>query len=662
MITKLGFYWDDWSIAYYIHFHGPASFREAFVSDRPLMAWIYLLTTSLFRINPLNWQIFAILMRWFSGLALWWMLRGLWPKKIVLNTAIVFLFIVYPGFRQQHIAITYGNAFVVYGLFLFSLATLVWAYRNPKLFWLLFSLSLVSTGLVLFTTEYFVGLEFLRPIFLWIIFSDSKFNVRQRIKRVILNWLPYAFLMFAFLFWRLANVTPRAKVTIIENLNSNPISALLELGKVILEDLLTVTALAWKQTLNLSNIVAYEPIVLIKYIVIILVAGTITVFYLLRLRNGSEELQEGWSKEKRRWALQAITLGLIALFVSGIPIWVTNLQISLLFPWDRFTLPMMIGASLLIVGLVEMITWKRYQRAILIGIAIGVAAGMHFQTALEFRKDWLLQRDFFWQLTWRVPGIQSGTTLLTSEMPFPYDWDNSLTLPLNWTYAPDNSSMELQYLIYNVESRLSSGLPDLHENMKIKEEIRNSTFNGSTSQSILIFYRPPGSCLKVIDPIADRNLPEKPRYFRESFSFSDPSLIVTNANPPALPIAPIFYPEPEHDWCYYFEKADLAHQQGNWEEVTRLGDQAQVLKKEFFRKNVSELLPFIEGYAQAGRLDEAVKLSIKAHESWKNMQLILCDTWKDIQNNFTTLQSPIPDDQMEAVFIKINQNLKCSIP
>jgi len=662
MVSKLGFYWDDWSIAYYIHFHGPSSFREAFTFDRPLMAWIYQLTTSLLGINPLNWQVSAIIARWLTSLALWWALRGIWPQKTFQVTAIAFLFSVYPGFQQQYIAITYGNAFLIYGLFLFSLATMVWAFRIPKWFWLLYFLSVISLGFVLFTAEYFVGLELLRPAFLWLMICESDVNLPQRIKRTILYWSPYVVLLILFLLWRITNETPRAEVTIIKNLSAYPIVTLIDLAKKILADLASVTAIAWKQVFHLSKILVFEPIIIIKYTAIVLVSGGLTVFYLLKLRNGSEQTGAASTKRKRLWALQIIILGVYALIIGGIPIWSTNLKISLSFPWDRFTLPMMIGASLLLLGLIEMITWRKYQSAILIGIVIGLAAGLHFRTALEFRKDWLTQRDFFWQLIWRAPGIKPGTTILTTEMPFSYDWDNSLTLPLNWMYAPNNQSYELKYLIYNIESRLSSDLPNLEENMPIREYIRDSTFTGSTSQAVLVIYRPPGSCLKVIDPKVDQQMPDKPRYYQDSFSFSDPNLIITDTYSLVNTPLSFFFPKPEHDWCYYYEKADLAKQQGNWEEVARLGDEAKIFEKDFVRKNVTELIPFIKGYGLTGRWDEAVRLSLTAYQASEKIKPILCDTWKGIKSDNNTAQTPLSANQLEEAYNNINQYLKCDIP
>jgi hypothetical protein len=46
-------------------------------------------------------------------------------------------------------------------------------------------------------------------------------------------------------------------------------------------------------------------------------------------------------------------LGGLALLLGGIPFWMTDLPITLQYPWDRFTLPMMFGASILLVGLLN---------------------------------------------------------------------------------------------------------------------------------------------------------------------------------------------------------------------------------------------------------------------------------------------------------------------
>ena len=215
LVSKLGFYWDDWTIAYYIHFLGPSSFREAFAFDRPLLAWIYMLTTSLLGESPTHWQAFAVVTRWLACVAFWWALKGLWPHKTVQITAATLLFAVYPGFQQQFIAITYGNAFLVYAIFLVSLGAMVWAFRKPRWFWPFYLLSIGLMGYTLFTVEYFVGLELLRPVFLWMAMrttgqdttgqSTAEQNIavvnkpRKQFLRLGLYWAPYVVLALLFL-------------------------------------------------------------------------------------------------------------------------------------------------------------------------------------------------------------------------------------------------------------------------------------------------------------------------------------------------------------------------------------------------------------------------------------------------------------------------------
>ena len=52
---------------------------------------------------------------------------------------------------------------------------------------------------------------------------------------------------------------------------------------------------------------------------------------------------------------------------------------------------------------------------------------------------------------------------------------------------------------------------------------------------------------------------------------SDPNLIVNELRAQL----PIFYgPEPERDFCYYFEKAELARQFKDWDSVVKYGESA----------------------------------------------------------------------------------------
>lgn len=626
-IHQQGFYWDDWTIVWYIHFLGASSFKAAFASDRPLLAWVYQVTTPLLGESPFNWQAFAVVARWLACAALWWTLHGLWLRKPIQTSAVAFLFAVYPGFKQQHIAITYSNAFFVLALYLSSWGFMVWSLRRQSKFWLFYLISLLLSVYTVFTAEHFFGLELLRPIFLWIVLGETISPYGKRLKRTLLLWLPFLVIDLAFLIWRTTTPTPRAQITLFERLASDPSGTVALLAKTAIRDILTASYSAWNQIFRLDWLSAQPQGTAVRFLLIALAAAGATG---LALAFAARRQQPVNDKLRLRWAITAIVLGLFSLLVGGIPIWPTNLRLELFFPWDRFTLPMMFGAALLLAGLIELLSFVRLLGIALVMAFVGLAAGFHYQIALSFRADWQSQRDFFWQLTWRVPGLEPGTILLTSDLPFEYNWDNSLTAPLNWTYAPDMRGTELPYLMYNAESRLSSGLPPLDENTRIQEYLRITPFSGSISQAIVVFYQPPANCFKLIDPLIDQNLPEKPRYFKEIFAFSRLDLIHTGAAPPSQPPVQLFAPEPPLNWCYYFQKAELARQTENWDEIVQLGEKAFAIEKTFTRKNIYELLPFIEGYARSNKIDRAYDLTRQGYQTWEKMGPTLCILWDRI--------------------------------
>ena len=74
----------------------------------------------------------------------------------------------------------------------------------------------------------------------------------------------------------------------------------------------------------------------------------------------------------------------------------------------------------------------------------------------------------------------------------------------------------------------------------------------------------------------------------------------------------IYGPEPPHNWCYYFEQADLAAQMGEWPRVTQLGDKAFALND--YPNDPVERFVFIEGYAIEGNWARAKELALQSYK------------------------------------------------
>src|SRR5512142_1821765 len=109
LLPLTGFFWDDWPFAWLAKFPGPAAFIPAFRGFRPFLGPIFLLTTSLIPPNPLLWQVFALVIRWLSGLAAGFALAGVWPAQKRSVLAAPPLFLVFPGYSQHWVALTHIN-------------------------------------------------------------------------------------------------------------------------------------------------------------------------------------------------------------------------------------------------------------------------------------------------------------------------------------------------------------------------------------------------------------------------------------------------------------------------------------------------------------------------------------------------------------------------
>jgi hypothetical protein len=109
--------------------------------------------------------------------------------------------------------------------------------------------------------------------------------------------------------------------------------------------------------------------------------------------------------------------------------------------------------------------------------------------------------------------------------------------------------------------------------------------------------------------------------------------------------------EPQLDWCYYFEKADLARQFREWERIVQLWDEASAAG--FQPQNGVEYLPFIEGFARQNDWQQAARLSLQANRISEAMPKILCPTWEQIAADM----QPSPDQQ--ATLDELRTKLRC---
>lgn len=627
-LTQLGFYWDDFPTVWFIHTLGPQGLQQVFASDRPFLGVVFRLFGALLGDSAIRWQLFALMARWLAALAFWFAVRAIWQQKPQQTAWMAAAFALYPGFMQQWISVTYGVDWLLYAAFLASLGLMLHAARTPLntlRFWGFAGGSLIGAALAMFSTEYFLGLELLRPILLWMAFDTTP---KARLRRVALHALPYGALLLFFVYWRVVlHPFPRA------TLMTRP--DLPELTATAVQDVLEASLTAWSSILTLARLLDFTSPNALPALGLTLLTGALVALYFRGFAPASGEAVSPWPP-------RAFALGTLALFAAGAPTWATDLPLRLVFPWDRFTLQMMFGVSIALIATLDGLLGSRRAKITALALLLGLASGFHYQLSETYRLEWEAQRTFFWQLTWRAPQIAPGTLLLSEPWAFTHFTDNSMTAPLNWTYAPNLRTTEMPYLFYHIAKRLESGaLAGLAADIPVNEPYRAAYFRGSTGQALVFHYAPP-DCLRILDPQVDPDLPGYSNMLYRAAHLSDLSLIDPNPARAAQPPLRQFGAEPTHDWCFYYEQADLARTQGDWARVVELGNAAS--EQKLFPRNPAEYLPFIEGYAHQGVWSKAQNMTRNAYMQSAQMRVALCKLWARL-----VVETPESTAKMEAV-------------
>ena len=612
LIPWLGYYWDDWAGVWVSHSLGAHGLREYASLSRPFEGWVFTWTTSVLGETPLHWHIFALLIRWLSAVAVWWGLRGLWPERTREVASIAFLFAVYPGFAVQPSAWIHGQGyFIPLVLFSFSLGAMIWATRVSRLFWPLTALALISSALSMMIAEHFVGLELLRPVLLWLVLSEQV-PTSGRLRRTLVNWSPYLAVVGVFSIWRLflfrTSVSFLDQSSYFKSIAAHPLFALQSRVRKAFADVIESSLMAWGQTFSpeIFNLDSPDSRSLWIALGLVPLTAAVIIIYLMRLKSRTEVGSEASALADTKWARSAIVIGLLAIVLGGLPIWFIGRRVNLdpSSSANRYTLAMMFGACILVVGLIRLIIKSRRQQIVVLGILVGLAVGFHFRNADSFRKQWLTQKSLYWQLSWRVPRLKPGTSILLDapkSLFVPLDY--FLTAPVNFIYAPQHSSPQLDYsaFVLSKDKDLGHDVPQLTDGVPLKQSFFSLSFTGSTSDSLVVWFSPP-SCLRVLDPHLEQ-IPQLSPQARAAQPISHLDRIITSPTSEARPPAEIFGHSPEPCWCYYFEKADLARQTGDWQQVAQIGDEATRLG--FKPDDPSEWLLFVEGYANVGRYTDA---------------------------------------------------------
>lgn len=595
LAPQFGFYTDDWYSIYGAVTKGPGIFWQIFSFDRPARAILMIPLYQLFGPRAPLYSYSGYAVRLAGALAFYWILTQIVPGRRGLAAVTSALYLLYPGFLEQPKAFDFQSHLWSVSFALASMACSLKACqaglrRWRGALWLLLSLPL--TFFYLSQMEYFIGLEVLRlGLVGWVVLRGEALPWRVKLRRVLPAWVLQALPALLFLGWRVLFFKSLRSDTDITRMLAGLVSSPLQAGWMLVhlgQDSFNALLGAWVLPL-------YDLTMPMRLRDLLAVFGVGTASALLAGLLLWPLLRSGESPADRSLSRSLFLLGLAAVLAALLPSALGGRRVEFL-TFTRYTLPVAPGAALMAAGI---LAGLENQRTVWIGaaLAVGLATTIHFSNALVHVQEWQTARNFWWQAAWRIPELKAGTTLIAYYPRNGVALDYITWGPANLIFTTPTGQGKANLLPVTASSAQD---PDTYTNLVLKNQTGSAEkgFVGVKDfKQALVMWMPDAGCLKVMDG-------KNPEYSENMASaallygpYSKLEQIDPRA-PAAVPPEVIFGPEPKHTWCYYYEKASLARQRGDWAEAARLGDQA--LKKGADTTDWVELLPFIQAYASQG--------------------------------------------------------------
>jgi hypothetical protein len=636
---SLGFYWDDWPVVSIYTLFGKSGLKPYFTGNRPAVGWLFSHLFPLLGIGPLGWHLAIMMVAALTGITIYWTFSTLWPTRRDVAWLAAALTLVYPGFTQQSIAITYLPHYISLLLFVLSLRISILAVDSLRargvVLWTATAILLGLASYVL--TEYFIGLELLR----WLVLA---YRLRQsgQTKPFL---APYVLVWAVFMVWRTVfyrsadNAGYKDAGSALQQIAHHPIHGLIDRIGAFLHNLTVAGLLAWLRPFD-TNLIDGG----VKHLIAIWVVGAaVFVLSAMVLRSfGERETKEA----NFRLRVEAAIGGLL---VSGLPLLVSGFRGDFgPFPSyeDRFLLPFTLTSSLLLALLLIRSTpvW-------LISGLLCVLTVFQVSNNIAYHRDWRRQRSIFWQAEWRAPSLRPGTSIFADGLPKSLFKNHSAGI-FDVMYGMKPTSDSLSYFIFDLAQMKAAAKPPSFKPSAISEgEVRSYRFQGRTSDSVVWWISQDG----ILHTI-DSSDPDGPHYSGLSDNLarlSAPSRVILDGPEDRHRLFDMFGAEPYHDSLYYYQRADLERQEHKWEGIVELGEEA--IRNHEQPTEGAEWVPFIEGYARMGRYEQAEQFTERALVESPELQQPLSSLWQKL----LALQPAAPPIR---VMLALNERLDLGIP
>ena len=605
-ITKLTLYKDDW---YYIadgFFGGPKIFHDMFFVDRPLRGYLYEGLFSIFGTNPFPYQVLAYVWRLLGGLLYFWLLNLIWPKNTRLNTWIAVFFTLYPGYLWWVSGVEYQPYILAQCLQVFSFVMTVLFLRTTG--WakkiLFFCCAAISgwTGYML--VDYTIGMELFRLVIVYLELKHRQPGGKSRggLGTVIKKFIPLILIPLGFMVWRtffFDNARPETDISLqLSQFKATPLAVgFIWLQKLIVS-FFNVTVAGWIKPFlsHFESISFWQLMIACGLCLVVLFAAR-------KLLHSADEPADAGD----RWQSEALLGGAIGVIGGIIPIVVMNREVNIEY-YSHYLLNILAASvPMLVAVLAYLRTSKIRETALQLILAFLIFSNYCYSVSIV--KEESAIADFWQQVSLRVPRLKPDATLLVN-LPESYEVDNwdAIWAPVNYLYAQPSEVVNTGGVIRYPFAGLQPAIETSKNILMNNEEglvYRTHAFYTRYDQLLVISQPTADSCVHIIDSRWPR------------LSIADPDQVLLFAGDSKIDeiISPrtyvnydekIFGSLNEENWCSIYQKAELALQLEEWDQVAAL--QAEAASKNLQPKDQVEWLPFLQAHLHLGNVDQVAAI------------------------------------------------------
>jgi len=608
-VLRLGYYRDEWYFLYDGVIGGRGIFWDMFLSDRPARGLFFEALFSLTHFNPLTNQLLTLLWRVLGSLCVFWLIKLIWPAQRRAAWIAAVLFGTFPGFLWWVAGIEYQPIVLSASLMVLSFALTVKAFQTqPLASRIAFTAGAILTGwLYVALVEYATGMELFRLALIFVLVGQqnptSAFWTKAR--ETLRVWWINVIIPAGFLFWRLFIFNNERKATDlgeqVGNLFGDPLHVGADWLLNFVRSALNVTVAAWVAPFQQNF---YSNTLKEMVIAVVAAAGVLILFWVANQAAAADESP----MHSSNWRREMTLLGLVGLGAGILPVVVVNRYI-VFDAYSHYSLPASLGGVLLVTVFASWINSER-ARTVFLSLLLALTAlsqvGLGSKALAEEQKI----NEFWWQFSWRVPALKAGTMLAVNYPQIEYTEDyETVSGPANLIYFPTPTNASPVVYPVTAMSLTDNDLLDTFVGrLSMERTIRSHAFTIDYGNALVISQPDLSACVHVLDA----RWPDLSAMDRSAFLLLAPKSkienVMTNVEPAQVP-EKIFGAEPVHDWCYYYQKADLARQVGDWQGIADLNQKVASLG--LHPNDQIEWMPFLQAAAVLGDEKQVKQISTR---------------------------------------------------